>query len=125
MAKLYLDEPDRDPCLERFASDAIWTTARLTSVEVRGLISRALKGNALAGARRKFAEDWSRTQILELDRRTCEAAAEIAERWRTRALDSLHLGAATRAGLPDLRFLTYDRRQAEAARAIGFDVIGV
>ena len=40
-----------------------------------------------------------------------------------RTLDALHLGAARRLGTA-LAFLTFDARQALAARSLGFHVIG-
>ena len=42
-----------------------------------------------------------------------------------RTLDALHLAAAERAGGPELTFVTFDTRLAEAARAMGFPVAGV
>jgi predicted nucleic acid-binding protein len=40
-----------------------------------------------------------------------------------RALDAIHVAAALRLG-PEIEvFVTYDDRQAEAARAAGFDVV--
>jgi hypothetical protein len=36
--------------------------------------------------------------------------------------DALHLGAAERAGTDDLTFVTFDRRQADAARSLGWTV---
>jgi len=51
-------------------------------------------------------------------------AARIAEQTRCRSLDSIHLGAAQRAG-QSTSLLTFDTRQARAAREIGMHVIGV
>lgn len=39
-------------------------------------------------------------------------------------LDALHLAAAEQAGGRELPFVTFDLRLAEAARALGFTVIG-
>jgi len=41
-----------------------------------------------------------------------------------RTLDALHLGRAYRLGTA-LTFLTFDVRQAQAARQLGFQVAGV
>jgi predicted nucleic acid-binding protein len=51
-------------------------------------------------------------------------AAAIAESTGARTLDALHLAAARRAGGPVVAFLTFDVRQAQAARALGFTVVG-
>jgi predicted nucleic acid-binding protein len=42
-----------------------------------------------------------------------------------RTLDALHLAAAERAGGRSLPVLTFDVRLAEAARRLGFAVLGV
>ena len=53
-----------------------------------------------------------------------ELAATIAEQTGVRTLDALHLGAARRLGAT-IGFLTFDVRQAVAARVLGFSVLGV
>lgn len=40
-----------------------------------------------------------------------------------RTLDAIHLATALSIGDPDLEFITYDDRQAEAARAAGLKVV--
>jgi uncharacterized protein len=41
-----------------------------------------------------------------------------------KTLDALHLAAAQRVGGPELTFVTFDERQAEAARSLGWTVVG-
>lgn len=55
----------------------------------------------------------------------CEAASEIAEVTGIRSLDALHLGAARRLGVGSLPLVTFDLRQALAARSLGWTVLGV
>ena len=62
--------------------------------------------------------------IVELDEITCETAAAIAELIGVRTLDALHLAAAQRIGGPAVPFLTFDLRQAQAARGLGLTVVG-
>ena len=62
--------------------------------------------------------------IVELDETTCESAAAIAEVTGVRTLDALHLACAARLGGTALAFLTYDLRQAQAARSLGYTVLG-
>lgn len=69
-------------------------------------------------------EDLSAFSLVELDALTCDMAADIAEVTGARTLDALHLAAAQRVGGPGLPFLTYDVRQARAARDLGFSVLG-
>jgi predicted nucleic acid-binding protein len=63
--------------------------------------------------------------VVELDETTCEIAADLAELTGARTLDALHLAAANRAGKGALTLLTFDIRQAQAARAVGLTVVGV
>jgi uncharacterized protein len=60
---------------------------------------------------------------VELDEATCDLAAQIAEVSALRALDALHLAALRRVG-SDVPLLTFDIRQAAAARALGISVVG-
>ncbi len=105
-------------------ADPQWLTARHTEVEVRRNLSRLLSGRQLDSARRQFAVDWDRCDVIELDATTCRLAAEIAEVTGARSLDALHLGAASRVGAGPMGFFTYDLRQAQIARTLGWDVRG-
>ena len=69
-------------------------------------------------------DDWEQTQIVELDAETCERAADYAVTLGVRTLDALHLAAAHRVGGGALPFLTFDLRQAQAARSLGWMVLG-
>ena len=123
--KRYFDEPDSVDCERIMLADPDWITARHAAVEVRRNLARALTGVQLRSMRRAFEHDWARCNIVELDAVTCEVAASVAEMTGARTLDALHLGAAKRAGEGAIPFLTYDVRQAHAARALGWIVLGV
>lgn len=125
LLKRYVEEPESGRCEEHLLADPIWVTARHTLAEVRRNLARLLTGRALDVAADAFTDDWSRLYVVELDEATCELAAEIAESTGARSLDSLHLAAASRVGASVLSFLTYDVRQAQAARSLGFSVLGV
>ena len=120
--KRYIDEPESERSEALMLADPQWITGRHTSVEVRRNLSRLLKGTALERALDAFAEDWKRTWVVELDERTCELACEIAESTGARTLDALHLAAATRVGASAISSLTWDLKQAQAARALGISV---
>jgi predicted nucleic acid-binding protein len=124
LLKRYVEEADSDRADELLRSDESLVTARHTLVEVRRNLARLLDGSALADARRQFDDDVVAFAVVELDAATCELAATIAEHTGVRTLDALHLGAAQRAGGQALTILTFDVRQAQAARAVGFLVIG-
>lgn len=122
--KLYFDEPDSPRAEEILTADPEWLTARHTAVEIRRNLARELQGPALHAARRQFDRDWRAAAVVELTGEVCEAAAEIAEVTGARTLDALHLGAAKKAGGGALPFVTFDLRQAQVARSLGWIVLG-
>jgi uncharacterized protein len=125
LLKRYIDEPDSDAADDLLRSDPSLLTARHTVVEVRRSLARALGPREASAARTAFMRDIESLSLVELDAATCEAAAAIAETTGVRSLDALHLAAAQRIGGPAVPFLTFDVRQAQAARALGFTVLGV
>lgn len=124
LLKRYVEEPDSEVCERYLLADPVWLTARHTSVEVRRNLARLLEGEPLMAAREQFATDWRRLHVIELDELTCEIAADVAEATGARSLDALHLGAMSRVGKGSLTLLTFDLRQAQAARALGVQVVG-
>jgi predicted nucleic acid-binding protein len=99
-------------------------TSRITEIEVRHNLARLLTGDSWTDSRRQFAIDLDAFALVGLDATTCNEAAAIAERTGCRSIDALHLGAAVRAGR-STTVLTFDVRQAQAARTIGLAVVGV
>ncbi len=123
LLKRYVEEPDSPAADTILASDPSLLTARHTVVEVRRNLARLLDGRDATAARAAFIEDLAAFGIVELDEVTCEAAASIAELTGARALDALHLAAAQRIGGPAVGFVTFDVRQAQAARTLGMTVL--
>jgi predicted nucleic acid-binding protein len=124
LLKRYIDEPDSDAAESLLRSDPSLLTARHAVVEVRRNLARLLDERDAAAARAAFLEDLAVLSIIELDRVTCDTAADIAEMTGVRTLHALHLAAAQRAGGPAVPFLTHDMRQAQSARGLGFTVVG-
>lgn len=123
LLKRYINEADSARADELLASDPSLLTGRHTFVEVRRNLARLVAGRALSRLRAALVRDLESFAVVELDRDTCELAATIAEETGMRTLDALHLGAARRLGT-GLMFVTFDVRQAKAARALGFAVAG-
>mgnify|MGYP000336000312 CR=1 FL=1 len=124
LLKRYVDEPDSESADALLRSDDSLLTARHTIVEVRRNLARLLAPADATAARAAFAEDLEALSIVELDHTTCETAATIAETTGVRTLDALHLAAARRAGGASIAVLTFDARQAQAARVLGLTVVG-
>jgi uncharacterized protein len=123
LLKRYVAEVDSDVAEQYLLADKVWVTARHTWVEVRRNLAHLLEGAELAEAQRYFAADFRRTNVVELDEATCDLAAQIAEVSILRTLDALHLAALRRVG-HDVPLLTFDIRQAAAARALSVTVLG-
>lgn len=121
--KRYVDDADSDRASEILESDSTWVTGRHTWVEVLRNLARLLEGPELVRIDKAFRADWEGIHVVELDCVTCERAAEIARAEGVRTLDALHLAAAQRVGGTALSFVTFDLRQARAARSLGFSVI--
>lgn len=121
LLKLYLDEPGSDECRRLIADAAEVATAIVALVEVRRNLALYFDRNDLAHAREDFERDWERFSVMPVDPVVCGRAASIAEQTGLRPLDAIHVSAAERVGGP---LLTYDLRQANAARALGVTVIG-
>lgn len=124
LLKRYVDEDDSERAAELLEADPSWVTGRHTWVEVVRNLARLLEGRELLRMEAAFRRDWRGIHVVELDRVTCERAAEIARAEGMRTLDALHLAAAQRVGGSALPFVTFDTRQARAARAIGLPVTG-
>lgn len=124
LLKRYVQERDSERAEGYLLTDPDWVTARHTLVEVRRNLHRLLASGPRGLALGAFAEDWERMNVVELDAITCEMAAAVAESTGARSLDALHLAAAVRAGGRASTLVTFDARQAVAARALGLVVLG-
>ena len=124
LVKRYVDEPESALAERLLLADPDWLTANHTFVEVMLTLARRLAPADLGSARQAFEADWSRTLVVAVDADVCRRAAVIGMETETRTLDALHLAAAERAGGHQLRMLTFDVRLADAARSLGFPVIG-
>jgi predicted nucleic acid-binding protein len=125
LLKRYIEEAESDVCERHLLADSTWITARHTWIEVRRNLTRLCSGEQLAQVRETFEADWRRFNVVELDEETCAIAADIAEVTLARTLDALHLAALRRVGAFDVPLLTFDIRQARAARDLGMKVVGV
>ncbi len=123
LLKRYVAEHDSDAAEQFMAADPVLVTSRLTEVEVRRSLSRLLNSSDAPAAKRQFLNDLDSFALVSLDGATCNEAARVAEQTLCRSLDALHLAAAVRTG-PSTTLLTFDNRQAQAARSLGLAVIG-
>jgi predicted nucleic acid-binding protein len=87
-------------------------------------LARLVNRSDLADLRRQCQVDLDEFALVAVDQVVCEAAAEIGEQLGVRTLDAIHLACARRLQVPGLTFVTFDLRQAQAARSMGFAVVG-
>lgn len=123
LLKRYIDEQDSAVAQAHLSSDPVLVTSRLTEVELRRSLTRLLKGKELDDKRRAVSVDLDAFALVALDTATMNAAARIAEQTLCRSLDAIHIGATQRAG-SSTALLTFDHRQARAARDLGITVLG-
>lgn len=124
LIKRYVQERDSDVAEQLMSTDPVLVTSRLTEVELRRNLTRLLDGDDLVRARRRAQADLDAFALVDLDATTCNEAARVAEQTLCRSLDALHVAAALRTG-QSTALLTFDIRQAQAARSVGLSVVGV
>lgn len=121
LVKLVLDEPESE-ALRLYLGDADLVSCDLVLTEVTRAVSRAVAAEpslapALPILRRRASELLEAIGLAPLDRPLLVAAGSLPEPG-LRALDAIHVAAAI-ALSPIDAFVTYDERQAAAARLAG------
>jgi predicted nucleic acid-binding protein len=124
LLKNYFAEPDSSVAERLLRGDPVLVTSWVTLVEVRRNLARVLKGADLREAKEQFAADLDAMALVAVDESVCRAAAQIGEQLGVRSLDAIQLASAQRLAIPSLPFVTFDLRQAQAARSLGFAVLG-
>lgn len=119
----YLTEERSKEASALMGASAFVATSRVTDVEVRRGLSFIDSALERTTAQSQFAQDWRSLAIVECDAALVDLAATIAADTRVRSLDAIHVASALVVGTQ--RFLTFDRRQADAARAFDLAVVGV
>ena len=124
LLKRYVVEPDSGTAERLLMSDRVLVTSWVTLIEVRRNLPRVLVGSVLREARQQFTADIDAFALIAVDEVVCTAAAQIAEQLGVCSLDAIHLASAQRLLIPGLPFVTFDLRQAQAARSLGLTVLG-
>jgi predicted nucleic acid-binding protein len=123
LVKLVRDEPE-SASLRRFLADADVVSSELVLTEIPRAIRRAAAREAGASAGVMMAragELLEAVALVPLDRSVLLAAGALAEP-ALRALDAIHIAAAIDLSPLDA-FVTYDERQAAAARLAGLRTV--
>lgn len=127
LVKLYVSEPGSDLVGQLVGGATVIATSVVAYAETRAALSRlrregALSASNLASAKRDFEEQWPTYLTLEVTDSLCRAAGELAEKYRLRGFDSIHLASfgeiARRAGPGDTKFSSFDNQLNRAARKL-------
>jgi predicted nucleic acid-binding protein len=106
---------------------AVVATSSITYAEMRAALARLRRDRALsapkcASAKREFEQQWPSFMKLDATGALCRTAGELAERYRLRGVDSVHLATfaevARRAGPRETRFSSFDDRLNQAAQRL-------
>jgi predicted nucleic acid-binding protein len=123
LVKLVRDEPE-SPALRAFVGDADLVSCELVLAELPRAIRRAAAENPelpLGRLIERAGETVDAVALLPIDRGLLVAAGALAEP-ALRALDAIHVAAAADLSPLDA-FVTYDKRQAAAARLAGLRTV--
>jgi predicted nucleic acid-binding protein len=127
LAKLYIAEPGTDEVLALVQQAAVVATSQVAYPELRAALARRRRERTLrpadfAAAKAAFEADWPRYAVTEVTPGICREAGDLAERYRLRGFDSLHLASfadiVRGARGADVRFSSFDTALNRAARAL-------
>ena len=110
-----------------FASDALLVTSMLTYVETHSALARRLRNHELSEAEWTTASDrvdfvWRSFGVESVTDRTILSATDLLVRYSLSGADAIHLATALDLG-ESVTVVTWDQRQAEAAQALGLEVV--
>lgn len=127
LVKLYVTETGSEVVRQLVGDATVVATSSVAFAETRAALARlrrerGLTAAKLATAKRELDEQWSTLLTLEVTDALSRVAGELAERYRLRGLDSIHLASfaevARRAGVRDTQFSSFDDRLNQAARKL-------
>ncbi len=113
---------------ELFYSGGRQYTSRLSRPETVSALSRRVRNREISAsdlreARLRFDQAWLRLNVIPVLDEYLDHAAELVLGYSLSGADAVHLATALDM-LPhgEMTFVTWDRRQSEAAYALGFTV---
>jgi predicted nucleic acid-binding protein len=127
LVKLYLTEPGTDAVMRLVDEADVVATSTLAYPEARAAFARRRREGAFGPAdfrsvKQAFDAEWSTYATLEATMALCGEASRLAERYRLRAYDSVHLASfaeiARRAGVGNVVFSSYDVALNRAAQSL-------
>ena len=124
LVKRYVEDDGTALVLQRMDDDPEWVVCEVARTEAEIALCRlGFDPGESVDPWQRLREDWERCHVVPVDPACLARAAEVGCRHQLRTLDALHLAAADRLPRP-LVVLSFDRRQADAARSLEFIVEG-
>jgi predicted nucleic acid-binding protein len=129
LVKRYVDEPGRREVQQVLRRHECVTSAIL-QVELRSALRRRVAERALDSPRvseilKRVAADRAYWTVIEVGAEVLSGAEALVSAHPLRTLDAIHVASAqmfaARLSITDLIFVSADKRQAEAASAIGLE----
>jgi uncharacterized protein len=127
LVKRYVDEAGRREVLHLLRRNECVTSAMLP-VELRGALRRRVAEGSLEAGRlpaifKHVAADRAYWTLVEVGTAVLVAAETLVATHPIRTLDAIHVASAhlfaARVSMPGLTFVSADKRQTEAAAAVG------
>jgi predicted nucleic acid-binding protein len=128
LVKLYVEEEGSDDVQALVDDATLIATSHVAYPEARAALARrrrerALSPRSFTAAKRAFETDWIRYVAIEVQGSLCREAGDLAERYRLRGFDSVHLASFAEMlrglqGRADVRFSSFDDRLNQAARQL-------
>lgn len=124
LVKLYVAESGADVVRGLVTQATVVATSGIAYPETLAALARrrrerALTAAAFTRARRAFEDDWPKYLAVEVSASVCREAGELAERYRLRGYDAVHLASylevARGAGVAETQFSSFDDRLNRAA----------
>lgn len=127
LVKLYVAEPGAEAVHELVDGATIVATSVIAYAETRAALARlrregSLRPPAFTAIKQSFEQDWPNYLTLDVTMSICRAAGDLAEHYRLRGYDSVHLASfmeiARLAGSGETRFSSFDDRLNRAAQKV-------
>jgi predicted nucleic acid-binding protein len=126
LVTIYVAEPDSDAVRTLVDQATVIATSGIAYPETQAALARRRRDRALSPtayriATRAFEDDWPTYLAVDVSAAICREAGNLAERYRLRGYDGVHLASyleiARRAGVAETQFSSFDERLNRAARA--------
>ena len=126
LVKLYIEESGSDDVRQDLGDSAGGATSAVAYAEARLAFARLrregkITADVFRSAKQDFDADWPQYLVVEPTIGLCRAAGELAERYRLRGFDSVHLATflhLAREGAPaETRFSSFDCHLNRSARS--------